>query len=126
MCMTNASQLFELLAADHRRQILFLLCGTESLDVPEGLSTRGGTQAQQSGGDHPPPSSVQDSPSSDRPVQQLDMELRHVHLPKLEEEGVIEWEHETGTVFRGPSFEEIKPTLRFLASNPAMFPDDLF
>lgn len=124
--MTKPSQLFGLLAADYRRQMLFLLCGTESLDVPEGLSTRGGAQAQQSGGDHSPSSSVQDSSSPDQPVQQLDMELRHVHLPKLEEEGLIEWEQETGTVFRGPSFEEIEPALRFLASNPAVFPDGLF
>jgi hypothetical protein len=123
--MTTASQIFELLAADHRRQVLFLLCGTESLDVPEGLVTRGGAKAQQSGSGRSPSPPVRDSGASDRPVQQLDMELRHVHLPKLEAEDVIEWDSEAGTVSRGPSFEEIEPALRFLASNPVAFPDDL-
>lgn len=124
MCMTSTSRLFELLAADHRRQVLFLLCATESLEVPEGLFTR--SAAQQSGDSQSRPSSVRDSSSTDPSSQQLDMELYHSHLPKLEAEGIIEWDREAGTVSRGRTFQEIEPALRLLAANSVVFPGDLF
>lgn len=39
------------------------------------------------------------------------IELVHVHLPKLEEEELLEWDREAGTLRRGPRFEEARPLL---------------
>ena len=124
--MTNSSRLFELLAAGRRRQILFLLCGSESIQVPEGLQTRGATQVQDPGDDHASPTAGRDRASPDQSLQQLEIELYHLHLPKLEAQGVIEWNQEMGTVSRGLNFEQIEPALRGLATNAMVFPDDLF
>ena len=38
--------------------------------------------------------------------------LRHVHLPKLAERGLVEWDREVGRVGRGPDFERVLPLLR--------------
>jgi hypothetical protein len=120
--MLDISILFELLAADCRRQVLFLLCGTDSLQIPEGLSTRGEAQASQS----PDPLSDRTLSSGDQPLRQREMELYHTHLPKLATEGVVEWDREVETVSRGPAFEEIEPALQLLAANPNALPGDLF
>jgi hypothetical protein len=122
--MTSASWLFELLSNDHRRRILFLLCGSDSIDVPEGLCTRGAAQTQHAGDSRPAPSPTR-AASTDPTVGRLETELRHNHLPKLESEGVIEWDRDADTVAKGPVFQEIEPALRFLASNPVVFPGDL-
>lgn len=122
--MPDITTLFELLAADRRRQVLFLLCETDSVQVPEGLSTRGEVQAF--GEDHARPLSDRTPPPTDQSLQRLEVELSHIHLPKLEAEGVVEWDREAGTVSRGPVFEEIEPTLRLLAANPSALPGDLF
>lgn len=39
------------------------------------------------------------------------IELIHVHLPKLDDEGFLEWDRETGELRRGPRFEEARPLL---------------
>lgn len=41
-------------------------------------------------------------------------ELRHVHLPKLADEGYIEWEMDTGDISKGSRFTEIEPFLQLL------------
>jgi hypothetical protein len=124
--MTSPSRLFEMLAADHRREVLFMLCGTESFDVPDGLFRRGAARAQRSEAGPVRGSGVEDGAPADQPPQRLDIEFQHCHLPKLEAEGLIEWDREAGTVSRGPAFQEIEPALRVLASNSVAFPGDLF
>lgn len=126
--MEDTSALFELLAAERRRQVLFLLCGADSVQVPEGLHTRGGIRARQSQsrGSPSPSPPLQNAPSADQSLDRLDMELSHVHLPKLEDSGLVEWDSEAGTVFRGPAFEEAEPVLRLLAANADRLPGDLF
>lgn len=42
------------------------------------------------------------------------IELVHVHLPKLEDEGFIEWDREAGELRRGPRFEEARPLLKVI------------
>lgn len=49
------------------------------------------------------------------------IEFRHVHLPKLEEEGLIDWNRESNVVARGPDFEEIEPLLELLANGHDKF-----
>jgi hypothetical protein len=120
--MSDSAALFDLLAADCRRQVLFLLCGAESIQIPEALSTRGEAQASQS----PDPLSDRTHSPGDRPLQRLETELYHTHLPKLEAEGVVEWDRETSAVSRGPAFEAVEPVLQLLAANPDALPGDLF
>lgn len=42
-------------------------------------------------------------------------ELHHIHLPVLEQAGLIEWEPATAVLARGPSYADIEPFLRLLA-----------
>lgn len=41
------------------------------------------------------------------------LELRHVHLPMLEEMGYVRWDRERGTVGRGPRYEEVLPAVEW-------------
>jgi hypothetical protein len=40
-----------------------------------------------------------------------EIELHHIHLPKLADSGFINWDSETETITRGPRFSEIEPLL---------------
>ena len=121
--MNQTSAYFDLLADDHRRNILFLLCDTESIQVPDGLLTRSQAQPVDTHS-HSSPGSRQQSTKQD--LSQLEAQLHHAHLPKLENNGVIEWDQDTQTVSRGPHFDDIEPVLRLFAANQDRFPDDLF
>ncbi|AUV80947.1 hypothetical protein C2R22_04130 [Salinigranum rubrum] len=37
--------------------------------------------------------------------------LYHIHLPKLESAGLVDWNRRGGTVVRGPAFDDIVPLL---------------
>ncbi|MFC7185623.1 hypothetical protein [Halorubrum yunnanense] len=39
-------------------------------------------------------------------ADEIDDELREIHLPALEEAGYIEWDREAGTISPGPNFDE--------------------
>ncbi|WP_227133749.1 transcriptional regulator [Halorubellus salinus] len=52
------------------------------------------------------------------------VEMKHVHLPKLEEYGFISWNQDTNHVSKGPNFEEIRPLLELLADNEDELPED--
>ncbi|WP_425556836.1 hypothetical protein [Haladaptatus pallidirubidus] len=41
-------------------------------------------------------------------------QLQHTHLPKFADKGYIEWTPNTGTIRRGPNFEEIAPLLTLI------------
>ena len=43
---------------------------------------------------------------------EIEDELRQVHLPMLAAAGVIEWNRETGQISRGPNFESAERALR--------------
>lgn len=43
--------------------------------------------------------------------------LVHLHLPKLQDEGLIEWDRDTGDISRGPHFGEIEPFLEFIETH---------
>ncbi|ODR81678.1 hypothetical protein BG842_19430 [Haladaptatus sp. W1] len=51
-------------------------------------------------------------------------ELYHVHLPKLDATGVIDWDRETDIITRGPRFEEILPLLELMGEHEDALPDD--
>ncbi|SDD41371.1 transcriptional regulator [Natrinema hispanicum] len=48
--------------------------------------------------------------------------LYHIHLPKLDEAGFIEWDSDSETVTRGPRFDEIAPLVELLTAHPDELP----
>jgi hypothetical protein len=52
----------------------------------------------------------------------VETELRRTHLPMLEEEGIIEWNRETGEISKGPNFEDIEPLLELMEEHADELP----
>jgi len=52
------------------------------------------------------------------------LQLRNVHLPKLEEDGFVTWDRETDELTRGPNFAELRPVLEALESHRSALPAD--
>ncbi|ELY63374.1 hypothetical protein C492_07030 [Natronococcus jeotgali DSM 18795] len=57
-------------------------------------------------------------------LESLMINMRHTHLPKLEDARFIEWDRETNTVRKGPQFEDIRPLLELMENHADKFPDD--
>lgn len=89
-------QLLESLCDPTRRQVALALVEDESIRVEEFSSRASG-----------------DDPR---------IKLRHVHLPKLEAAGFVEWDADAGTVERGPNFPQIEPVIRLLNEYTMEFP----
>lgn len=53
--------------------------------------------------------------------QRQRVELRHVHLPKLEDGGLVGWNQESNVVTKGPEFGEIEPLLKLLVGGHDKF-----
>lgn len=60
-----------------------------------------------------------------RPPNHLAVEMTHLHLPKLDDYGFVEWDRGTGTVLRGPRFEEVAPLLEVVADEAYLADDEL-
>ena len=56
--------------------------------------------------------------------QQLESEMYHVHLPKLEELEFIKWDRESRVVTPGPRFDAITPYLRVVYEHRDKLADD--
>ncbi len=56
-------------------------------------------------------------------LERLMIQMRHSHLPKLEESGFIEWDREGNTIRKGPQFEEIRPLLELIADHADELPN---
>lgn len=78
---------------------------------------------------------LEHNPQDDSPVAIADREddadalnrlmlMRHLHLPKLEEYGFIDWDEATHEVRKGPKFAEIRPFLELLAAHEDELPSD--
>jgi len=52
------------------------------------------------------------------------VKLRHVHLPKLEDYGFVEWDREADEIRKGPQFAEIRPLLELLDDHREELPSD--
>jgi hypothetical protein len=50
--------------------------------------------------------------------------LAHVHLPKLDDAGFVDWTPRDDEVARGPRFDAVRPLLELLDENPAALPAD--
>ncbi len=53
----------------------------------------------------------EDVHQGDEDVERLQVEMYHVHLPKLAEMRLIEWDRRTREVVKGERFDEIRPLL---------------
>lgn len=60
---------------------------------------------------------------SETESEQLQVELRHNHLPTLEKWDYIEWDRERGTISKGPRWDEIAPLLDLITSHQEKLPD---
>lgn len=54
----------------------------------------------------------------DVPVENGRVRLHHVHLPNLEDAGLIHWDRDRDEVRKGPRFSEAKPILNVLKDDP--------
>ena len=71
-------------------------------------------------GDRPVEIDQMESDAAERP---LELSMYHVHLPKLEEKGLIDANAGNHSVTRGPRFDDIRPLLELLDSNRGQLPD---
>ncbi len=52
----------------------------------------------------------------------LELRLRHSHLPKLESTSVIDWRRDSNEIRTGRRFDELRPLLRLLRDHPDALP----
>lgn len=62
------------------------------------------------------------SREADDVVERLTVELRHNHLPQLEERDVIDWDEEANAIARGPTFDEVRPVVELLRDHSDELP----
>lgn len=70
-----------------------------------------------------PPVVIAGSEAEDDDAKRL-VAMDHVHLPKLADYGVIDWDRESNEVHKGPNFDEIRPLLELLDDHEDELPDD--
>lgn len=61
---------------------------------------------------------------ADTEPESVRIDLHHVHLPKLDDAGFIDWDPEMGQVTRGTIFEEIRPLLELMDDRRSELPGD--
>lgn len=89
-----ADDVFDALADNHRRRLLFALLETNSLNGTTGY--------------------LDSPPDGRRFEERTRSRQQHVHLPKLDDYGFIEWAPVDNDVRRGSRFSEIRPVLELL------------
>jgi len=47
----------------------------------------------------------------------------HIHLPKLDDMGIVRWERETAELSKGPKWEELAPLLRWMEQHRDELPE---
>lgn len=65
-----------------------------------------------------------DTDESDEEELERLVGMKHVHLPKLDDYGFIDWNRNSNEVAKGPNFDEIRPLLEMLAAHEEELPDD--
>jgi hypothetical protein len=99
------NRLYEVLAAEHRRRILFSLMNEpeERLPLPEAAV----------------------SPNLSVDTETLRIQLRHRHLPKLAAADYVRWSSDPFRVRRGPAFEEAATVIRKIMEPDEELPERL-
>lgn len=97
--------IFDALADEHRRRLLVTLLERdpedENLRVPEDVA------------------------SGDADHESFEIQLIHVHLPKLDDWGFVDWNRRTDEVRRGPRFGEVRQVLELVRDHPDHLPHEL-
>lgn len=60
----------------------------------------------------------------DENLDQLQIQIVHTHLPKLENSGVIVWDRSSNNVSKGPQFDELLPLLQLMYDHADDLPDE--
>lgn len=100
---SKLDRLFDVLGHSHRRRILTALVEADpGDDVELGLANLGG----------------------DEDPEEVRIALHHVHLPRLEDLGSIEWDRRAGTIRPGPRYDEVAPVVELLIDHRDELPAD--
>ena len=51
---------------------------------------------------------------SDEQESHLSLQMTHIHLPKLDNADIIEWNRDDYTVRKGPRFDDIRPLVQMI------------
>lgn len=98
----TAEEAFDLLRPPYRRRLLMSLLEHNPEDeatIPDDLTT------------------------NDEELENMLIDMTHIHLPKLESLEVIEWDRDENVVTRGPAFEELRPLLELIDRHRDELPD---
>lgn len=98
-------ELFDALANEQRRRILFDLVARYPTEEP--------------------PVYIDAPPDAFGDRSAADVERYHVHLPKLDEHGFIDWNRDTNTVEPGDRFADVRPIVEQLYDLQAESPLEL-
>ncbi|RLM88460.1 helix-turn-helix transcriptional regulator [Haloarcula sp. Atlit-7R] len=102
------NELFEILSHEYRRRILLAVAQQNPQDEADITSE---AVAEEHGDDGDA-------------LEHVKTGLHHVHLPKLADAGFIDWDRDSGTITRGPRFEEIEPLLKLMHDHQDELPED--
>lgn len=94
-------EVLQVLANKHRRQLLAALLDQRRQEVVQISESVEGDAEQWSN---------------------LQVKMRHHHLPRLEDAGYIRWKKQQRVVVRGPAFDEVKPILELFDENAEELP----
>ncbi|SDR28936.1 hypothetical protein [Natronobacterium texcoconense] len=100
------NDVFEVLAAEPRRQLVDALVAIEDdgyVSLPAAA----------------------ESPNRPSNPDEIRVQLRHHHLPRLEDGGYVEWQRDPFRASRGERFEEVEVVLEALYANVSAIPDQL-
>lgn len=55
-------------------------------------------------------------------LERVQVGMQHTHLPKLDAAGYADWDRQSGTIVKGPNWEEIAPMLELLEEHEDELP----
>lgn len=108
--MNEHDDLFDAMADGQRRRLLAELLDREPKRVPDLT----GVSRELAGADE---ALLHEYLADDRAVDDADkdlLRLHYVHLPKLDENGFVDWDRDAQRVTRGSRFDELEPFLELL------------
>lgn len=102
--MTAVDELFEALADAQRRRLLVHMLEHNPEDDTKVY--------------------IGDMDVEDADLEDLLTNMTHIHLPKLEADGFINWDKEEHVVTKGPNFDEIRPLVELLNNHQDELPNE--